>query len=174
MHLELFILVRKVIFIRTIMIMKDGEVVKEVKFCADPAITTQNKHRSPIYEMLIAAARLCIFDEVMILIGGTKVWTKQACKDLVWKKAWVANDARNELKLNSHKELNLFKLVYIKVTYSCWWQIADIRPDLVYLSETMIKLLSHASDLKYDNPLLKAGSRAHRLCNFAIQTARTM
>ena len=30
----------------------------------------------------------------------------------------------------------------------------------------MIKLLSHASDLKYDNPLLKAGSRAHRLCNF--------
>ena len=84
MHLELFILVLKVIFIRTIMIMKDGEVVKEVlkhrteKFCADPDITTQNKHRIPIYERLIAAARLCIFDEVMSLIGGTKVWTKQA------------------------------------------------------------------------------------------------
>ena len=152
--------------------MKDGEPVKVVlrerteKFCDTPELTTINQHRSPIFEALLAAARLDMFGEVLSLIRGVKVWSKESWKSLTWKKGWILNDAINNIRLLSHREMDLFREVQDSIQYSVWWVIADHRPDLVYISETMVKLLSHASDLKTDNPLLKSGPRNLRVCTF--------
>ena len=107
-----------------------------------------------------------MFGEVLGLIRGTKIWTKEAWKTLTWKKGWILNDAINNIRLLSHREMDLFREVQDSIQYSVWWIIADYRPDLVYISETMVKLLSHASDLKTDNPLLKSGPRNLRVCTF--------
>ena len=150
--------------------MDDDEVVKRVlieranKFCSEPNITVMNAHKSPVFEILIAALRLNMFDEVMNHIIGIRVWSKKAWKELTWKKGWELNDARNSVKLTNHKELNLFQCVTEKITYSVWWIISDVRPDYMYFCETMIKLLCHASDLKYDDPLLKSGPRGGIIC----------
>ena len=76
----------------SILIMDDNDVVKKVlvervkKFCDNTDTTALNRHRSPVFEMLLAANRLNILDEVISFVAGTKVWSKLAWKELTWKK----------------------------------------------------------------------------------------
>ena len=171
-HLEVLILIRKVIFIRTILIMEDDDVVRKVlvervkAFCENTDTAIMNKHRSPVFEMILAANRLNMLDEVISFVAGTKIWSKSAWKDLTWKKGWEINDVINCIKIVSYKELDLCRLVSDKISYSIWWVIADHRPDCIYFCETMIKILSHASELKVDNPILKREIRSSKICTF--------
>ena len=169
-HLDVLILIRKVIFIRTIMVMKDEEVVKIVfrkrvqKFCENPNKSMHNEGRSPIFDIMHAAVRLEMVDAVLDYIEGIKAWSKTEWKNMVWKHGWFLNDRRNDMMLNNHKDMNLLKVVFDKVAYICWWSIADIFPNYMYFCETMVKLLSHSSRLKADSFALKSSPRSLRVC----------
>ena len=169
-HLEILILIRKVIFVRSIMVMGENETTRKVlidranKFCSDPEVTSRNSHKSPVFEILIAALRLNMFNEVMNHILGKRVWSKKAWKDFTWKKGWELNDARNDVKLPHHKELDMIHCVSDKISYSVWWSISDAKPEYVYFCETMIKLLCHANDLKCDDLMVKSGPRSGIMC----------
>ena len=171
-HLEVLILIRKVLFLRTILVMDDSDVIKKVlvervkKFVDNIDTAAMNIHSSPVFEMLLAANRLNMIDEVISFVAGTKIWSKSAWKDLTWKRGWEISDTMNGIKLASHKELDLLRLVTDRIAYSVWWVIADYRPDCIYFCETMIKILCHASDLKVDNPVLKKEIGSSKVCPF--------
>ena len=54
-----------------------------------------------------------MFEDVISFIRGSKVWPKSTLR-----KGWEVNDARNNIRLNSHKELGLFRCVTDKITYA--------------------------------------------------------
>ena len=111
-HLEILVLVRKVLFLRTVTVIRDDEVVKMMlierteKFCIIPEVSAKSQHRSPIFETLLAALRLDMFGGVISQIRGTNFWTKKAWKELTWKKGWILNDTVNNIRLRSHKEMD--------------------------------------------------------------------
>ena len=170
-HLKILILIRKVIFIRTIMVMGDDEVVKIIlkkraqKFCEDSNRAMRNERRSPVFEIMHAAVRLGMVEIVLECIEGRRLWSKGAWRDMTWRKGWVLNDRLNDQTLTQHKDMNLFAMVFDKVAYSVWWLIADQFPTYIYFCETMVKILSHSSNLKVDNVTLKAGPRSSRVCS---------
>ena len=170
MHLEIITLVRKVLFIRTILTIKEDELVRVIfclrvqKFCENPNKAVQNEGRSPVFEMLHAALRLNMLEMVISYAEGTRVWSKKQWSKTTWEYGWRVNDTRNALMLSRHKELDLFCLLHDKVSYVSWWSIADIYPRYIYFCETMVTILSHASKLKNDNVLLKARPRSERVC----------
>ena len=169
-HLEILILIRKVIFIRTIIMMEDDELVKVVfrkrvqKFCEEPNRAVYNEVRSPTFEIMHAAVRLDMIDLVLDYLDGLKLWSKAGWKNLVWSRGWALNDRRNNMILRMHRDMDLFYTVFDKVSYTCWWAIADMYPNYIYFCETMIKLLCHASKLKVDSFTLKSGPRSLRVC----------
>ena len=51
-----------------------------------------------------------------------------------------------------------------KVNYLEWWNIADLRPDLMRQCEDVTKLICGASDLKSDDPRLKSARPTEKMC----------
>ena len=106
MHLEIITLVRKVLFIRTILTMKEDELVRVIfclrvqKSCENPNKAVQNEGRSPIFEMLHAALRLNMLEMVISYAEGTRVWSKKQWSKVTWEYGWKINDTRNTLMLS--------------------------------------------------------------------------
>ena len=170
-HLEILILIRKVVFIRTILMMDDDDVIKRIfkiraqKFCEDPNTAILNIGRSPVFEILHAALQLGMINLVIEFTEGTRYWSKEGWSNIVWKNGWRVCDDRNSLVMSFHKDLDLLKVIGIKVTYATWWVLADLHPEYVYFCETMIKLVCHSSKLKTDSAALKSEPRNTRVCN---------
>ena len=114
-------LIRKVIFVRTILLMDDNEVVKKVfklrvqRFCEDPNRAILNKSRSPIFEMLHAALRLNMINLVIEYSGGLRVWSKANWSKIAWENGWKICDQRNNVMVRYHKDMDLFRVIGIRI-----------------------------------------------------------
>ena len=176
-HLEILIWIRKVIFIRTIFLMEDTEVIKKIfklrvqRFCENPDVAIINRGRSPVFEMLHAAMHLNMFNMVIEYTEGIREWSKDTWSKIAWENGWKICDQRNSTLINFHKDLDLVKIIGTEVFYSTWWTISDLFPECTYFCETMIKLICHGSKLKCDNAALKAEPRNSRLCINCVQNS---
>ena len=98
----------------------------------------------------------------MILRGYT--YPKSIWKRMVWERGWSLDDTFWSLEARLHKELDLLVRVCPDARYLSWWNLLNRYPEMIYISETMARIVSHASLLKIDDVRLKRQPRSNRVC----------
>ena len=94
-RLEVFIYVKKLLFIKTIANMDDDFVYKKVfkartlKFDRNIEIGMINQYNSPVFDILKVAIMFDLYEESVRMIFGLRNFSKREWKDLVWRRACV-------------------------------------------------------------------------------------
>ena len=168
--LEMFVYVKKLLFIRTILVLDETSIYREafqkraVQFMENRKECLQNKYDSPVFDLLKVAMIFGVFDDVMRMMAGTIVYEKSAWKRKVWQLAWELDDVDWRHRITFFKSTNLLKGVMNNVNYFTWWKLADERPQLMRQCEDLSKLVCNSSRLKSTDPRFKAVSPVNRMC----------
>ena len=174
-----YIKVRKMIFIRTIVCMKDFIPLKRI------LIERVNEYRpgdanpkeSPIIQILEYGDGFGLLEYIQNMCNG-RLLSKSGWKKLVWEKAWECESTEWHNHMANNLELDLVRLVSPLPSYSIWWSISDLDSRYMKRCETMVKLLCHASLLKYDDCRLSRAPFGSRMCilcdNMSYEDTRHM
>ena len=143
--LEKVVYVNKLLFFRSICVMKDNTPCKRIliscvnSFNADRAKGTLNLCNTPIYELCNIASRVNLLDTClnMVLNGhyyGKKLWSR-----MVWEKVWILEDEEIQIyRAQIGSEKLLFKIVE-KPYYLTWLVISDVSREHISKCENMAK-----------------------------------
>ena len=94
MRLESFIAGKKLLFVRTIIMMNDLSPVKMIfvqrciAFDRNMEAGLTNKFDSPIFDILRMSLCFNLYNEVMRMVKGLAVFSKSQWSKMVWRKAW--------------------------------------------------------------------------------------
>ena len=178
LRLENFIYAKKMIFIRTLTIMKDDCIYKQVlilrtnEFCKDIEGNIINRHNSPIYDLLRIAMVYGIFDIVINMILRNNYYSKKEWSGLVWKRAWEIEDEDWSNRTDFFSSVIRLNTTIGKPNYLIWWSISDANPKLIRACEVMAELVCGSSKLKCHDPTLKRASFNMKMCNLCNDHAR--
>ena len=161
MRIENFIAAKKLVFVKTITIMDDQSLVKNVFIARcnefvddiDNGLTNTCRYDSPIFNMLKMAICFNILNEVMRMVNGLVVYSKKQWSDLVWRKAWALEDDDWAFRSSFQKFTCRIDRTVGGVNYLIWWQISDQYPKLLkvcdlcdmYQMEDASHLILHCS-----------------------------
>ena len=182
MRLERYIQIKKLMFIRTILIMKDDELPKQI-FCERSKFFFNNNEIpdpdfgcSTVLDLLNVSYLFGLLEEVKNMVERNLWYTKSAWKDNVWKKGWTLEDTYWRIESAMHRSMNLMYNVCPSSRYLNWWSISDRYPHYMKKCEIMCKLICHSSALRSDDFKLKSQLGTLRMCDlcgvFEIQDAR--
>ena len=93
-RVELYIYIKKLLFIRTIAILGGNSVCKRVfmqrfiEFNQERDVSFLNVLSSPTFDMLRIAHMFGLEDVIGQMLHGTRVYTKVQWRNIVWTKAW--------------------------------------------------------------------------------------
>ena len=167
-----YIKARKIIFLRTISCMEDYFSLKRIFIERVNEFRNGNRDLkdSSVEQTLLYSEQFDLLEEVYNM-GNGRMLSKAEWKKLVWKKAWEyeANEWHDHMTEN--EKLDLFRLVSPLPTYSVWWAISDSSHAYMRQCETMVKLLCHASLLKYDDCRLRHAPFGARMCILCDEAA---
>ena len=134
MSLDRLIQVKKLLFLRTILVMKDDDINKRIlikrtnDFANNIETSSANKNKSPIYEILITSIQAGLYDICLRMINTGCHYSKQEWKKLVWEKIWLKEDEDcTVLYKQPHQKFLLFEIIN-KPYYLVWWYLADLFP----------------------------------------------
>ena len=157
MRLELYIYVKKLLFIRSISMLDDASIYKRIfvqrylEFNQNRDISVMNRLHSPTFYMLKISDIFGLFDVVGEMLQGTRVYNKHQWRNIVWSKAWEIENQDWHFRTNLFKSTKFLSATITEVKPMIWWQLSDVSPDLIVCCETMSKLVCRASSLKCDN-----------------------
>ena len=182
MRLERIIQIKKIMFIRTIMVMNDDELPKII-FCErakvyflNPLFGSENRCHSNVFDLLNVCLLFGMLKNVKNMVERQYFYPKNLWREMVWRKGWQLEDLYWKIEEQMHRSLALLKGVNPVSRYLAWWMISDKYPKLTKSCEILAKIISHASllkadDFKYKN--LAGTARMCDLCNdFEIENAR--
>ena len=171
LRITTFILIKKLLFILTILRLDDHSVIKCVfkdrvtHFHNKDTLDEANSLNSPTLDMLLSAKRMGLISIIYdMCCGKLPIANKRKWSKLVWEKAWVIEDNFWSSTSILHKENDLLVNALTKTRYLTWWEMSDHYHDRIKECETMVKLISHSSKLKGDDVRLKALTPSHRTC----------
>ena len=172
LRLETFIYAKKMLFIRTILTMPNDMIHKVVflkrlhDFDNNIDKACENKYFSPTFDLLRVSMIFRMYDMVLRMANGTHVYSKLAWKKIVWTNAWKIDDEEwnytSALFNDTHYLYNTTPGIKYPVV---WWDIANLRSDLIPMCETMSKLVCRASELKSDDFNTKNQTHSVRACS---------
>ena len=170
MRIERIIQVKKLLFIRSILKMEDTEVIKRIflarhaTFMDDPVSGALNERLSPIYDLLSLAVNFNVYFMINDYVVNGILPSKQLWSKRVWAEAWRLEDeiATSNVYLNECSAL--LKQVIGQPRYLPWWVLADKNPQMIRVSENLVKILCHSSQLKSDDFNLIGKSQIHKMC----------
>ena len=90
LRLENFIYVKKMLFVRTVMVLDDHSIYKNVfikrtlEFMENVTQNLSNIHDSPVFDILKVALIYGLLDDIMHMIAGTRVYDKITWRNKVW------------------------------------------------------------------------------------------
>ena len=182
MRLERIIQIRKLMFIRTIMVMNEENLSKKI-FCdratiyfSNYADGAANISRSSVFDLLNVCSVFGLTDEVKNMIENHHFYPKSVWKNIVWKRAWALEDMYWRIERHMHRSLDLLSGVSPITRYLPWWSISDKYPKYMKDCEIITKIISHASMLRDDDFKYKNQLGTARMCNlcdmFEIEDAR--
>ena len=177
-RLENYINIKKLLFLRTIIVLKDEEVHKRVlcqrleQFVNNTVICTRNTHQSPIFDILRIAQIYGLFDDLMRMLNGTHHISKAMWRRKVWENAWQIEDRDWVLRAQYFGNSYIFCKTINGPVYSIWWKLADRTPKLIRPCEVMMKLLCGASRLKVDDYRVRNENAGNVMCNLCNNYAR--
>ena len=170
-RIETLILVKKILFIHSILRMEFNEIIKGVfkarviAYVKDRISGEVNIYDSPTYDLLNACNRLGMLGLLIDMLSGSiPIGSKTAWSKIVWARAWSLDDTYWRSLCLVHNSNDMLFCTIPESRYLIWWQFADKIPRMQRTSETMAKLLCRASRLKCDDPLLKGTSTSSRMC----------
>ena len=155
-RLEIFIYVKKMLFIRTIAVMYDDSIYKRIftsrylEYDPNSLRCMENRLGSPTFDMLRIANIFGLHNEVGNMLNGTAFYTKKQWKSLVWDKAWTLENQDWHFRTNLFNSTKYISATIDSVRLLIWWQIGGLSHELMVCCETMCKLVCRASDLKVD------------------------
>ena len=179
MDIFLFIKARKLIFIRTVIVMREFMPIRQIliKRLEEYGNNAVNTHESTMLQILSYCDEFGLLHVIRGMLEG-QIISKGAWKQMVWNKAWEIEGENWVESVRENRHLDLISLTVEYPEYSIWWLIADGEQGFMKKCEIMIKLLCHASLLKYDDGRLRGapfGSRCCTLCyNASYENARHM
>ena len=171
MRFENFIYVKKMLFIRTILVLDESNPCRQIfvrrahDFLNNMQNALRNEHDSPVFDLLRVAQIYGMLGEVMRMAVGTHWYEKSIWKKLVWQNAWSIEDQDWRYRISYFRSTSLLSCVMGNVKYLVWWRLSDMIPSLMRQCEDMAKLLCRTSKLKADVPRLKAASPVERMCS---------
>ena len=182
MRLERIIQIRKLMFIRTILIMDDNCLSKKV-FCerahvyfSNDLVDTENVSNSIVYDLLNVGSIFDMLDEIKGMVEAQHFYPKSVWRDMVWKRGWALEDLFWRFEKHMHKSMDILSGVSPFIRYLPWWSISDKYPRLIKDCEILSKLICHASLLRGDDFKYKNLSRISRMCtlcdSFEVEDAR--
>ena len=170
MRLESFIAGKKLLFIRTIIKMKDQSPVKMIfvqrciAFDRNIEDGLTNKFDSPIFNILRMALCFNLYNEVMRMVKGLAIFSKTQWSKMVWRKAWQVEDTDWFFRSSLLKYTLRLSKTMGDVCYLVWWQISDRYPALMKTCETMAKFVCRSSLLKNDDYRFKNDINTNQIC----------
>ena len=177
MRVEMFIYVRKLLFLRTITVMDDDVVYKKLllsrarQFDSDITKYEINSSCSPIFEILRVSILFGIYRETMMMICGTHVYSKVGWKNLVWKHAWQIEEDDWRLRCSYFPSLSGIYRIMDNPQYMIWWQISDKNTSIMRECETMVRMVCKTSDLRCDDHRLKGLAFSLKSCTLCDDMA---
>ena len=170
LRLERFIEVKKILFLRSLLCIDDGTINTIMLRCtqnilANPVLCQENLFLSPVYDLLNTASTFGCFNDAQNMILNGHHWSKSACRDKIWIKAWQLEDVFWCIRTRCHQSLALLNNVCSSARYIIWWQLADVFYDQMRNCEIMVKLLCRASLLKVDDVRLKRLPANAKFCS---------
>ena len=182
LRLENFLYVKKMLFVRTVLVLEDHSIYKVIfvkralEFMQNVPENLVNKYDSPVYDILKVALMYGLLEDIMHMIAGTRYFDKITWRNRVWKKAWEVEDHDWRMKTTYFKSIQTLKEVSGTFGYSIWWRLVDNQPQKIRQCEDMIKLICGASRLKCDDPRLKNSTSVNRMCevcdNYEIEDVK--
>ena len=182
MRLERIIQIRKLMFIRTIMVMEDSALSKIIfkeraaRYFLNDGADRENPSNSTVYDLLNVSSLFGLLEEVKNMVERDHIYSKQKWREKIWRRGWNLEDVYWEIERHLHKSLDLLSRVNSPIRYIVWWGISDKYPILTAKCEIMTKILCHASILRDDDFRLKRQSRMQRMCTlcdqYAVEDAR--
>ena len=174
MSLKRIIQVKKLMFIRTILVMEDGSVPKTI-FCErakfylnNVRYCSGNTQSSPVFDMLNVCTIFGFLEIVKDMVTKQHFYPKITWREMIWRKGWELEDIYWQIESRLHRSLNLLKAVNNEIRYLIWWSISDLNPSLTRQCEVMARITSHASTLHDDDLKLKNQSNVMRMCKYVI------
>ena len=153
--IETIILVKKVLFIHTILRMEQNSIIvniskfRALEYIRNTMVGEANEFSSPVYDLLNACSRFGLIGTIFdILTGNINMVSKVAWSKAVWEKAWVLGDAYWRSLCMVHNSNDMLLCTIPKTKYLIWWQMVDKCPALQRMGETMARLVCRASRLK--------------------------
>ena len=175
MRIENFIYAKKVIFIRSICVMEDGSMYKDVLkyrcevFNSDVEKYSKNEADSPIFEMLKSAILYGLYQEVLYMINTGCHFSKKEWSNLVWEKAWYVEELDRNFSRNFFETGTLLNDIMGESNYLIWWEIGDKFPELMQYCEVLAKIVCRTSRLKSDDYNFKDQLISIRSCELCDQ-----
>ena len=166
-----FIKVKKLLFIRSIVKMKNDNIIRAIFECRlheyekDLTIARRNIYRSPVFELLNVAKEFGVFKSIkQMILYMIPVTSKRAWSDLIWERAWHLEDINWRVSNLIQKDNDLLTSIVQDTHYLPWWRISDLDYRQTKMCETMGKIICHASLLKRDDYRLKGLPMSCRTC----------
>ena len=166
-----YVQVKKLLFLRTITIMKDECLYKKIlqagaaRYNLDRNKGMRNENDSPIFDLLNVCREVGIFDTCMNTIENGHYFSKEMWRSLVWSAVWSRED--NDVHI-SYTQLavrpRMFDVID-KPYYLSWWIMSDNFHKMTGICEKMAALVCGCSMLKSHDLKLKRKSHWSRCCS---------
>ena len=163
--------IKKLLFIRNIANLKEDSIYRKVfnqrllVYANNKILSRQNRHNSPTFDILRISEIFDIYEEVNMMLHGTRYYTKSQWKELVWSKAWDLDRQDWHFRKTVFRSTMYLNKILIPSSMLIWWQLAAECPELMHQCETMVKLICGASKLKYDHYHFKRDKTKHCYCD---------
>ena len=164
--IERFIQVNKMLFLRTLMVMPDESIVKQVlvdrvnMYQNDTERYTRNEINSLVFELLNTCKMFGNFYICVAVINGGCYFSKDEWKKKIWEIAWVKED--EDYKFTCQTTF-MYKVID-KPYFLIWGILSDLVPVIIGDLEIMAKLVCNSSLLKDHDYRLKKLSFSHKVC----------
>ena len=167
MNIVQFIKAKKIIFLRTILVMEHGMPIRRVLVEKINSYNAEDRNEfdSPLSQILSYCAEFDLLERVIIMASEVNInMSKSMWKRIVWEKVWAGEIEHWTEYTSNNSKCDLINLVTPSPMYSIWWMISDIHQDFMRRCETMVRILCHTSLLKCDDVKLIGSTFSDRSC----------
>ena len=170
MSIDRVIQVKKLLFLRTILVMKDHDVCKRIlraranDFSNNVERGRRSENSSPIYEIMSTSIQAGLYDIRMRMINNGCYLSKFEWKKLVWEKIWLMEDEDCIIMYKQPYQKYILFEITDRSYYLKWWILADLHPRKMQMCEIMARLLCDAGLLISTDYRLKGKSFSGKVC----------
>ena len=172
MRLERYVQVKKLLFIRSILILDDQSLSRKI-FCERAVVIFVNERQlvddtslSVVHDLRNTATLFNLLNEVKNMVLHGHRFDKHTWKSRVWDRAWDIEDVYWQIQFNVCRSLDIISMTSQRGRYLTWWYLSDKYPRVMGMCKTLARLVCHASLLKADDVRFKRLNISDRVCTF--------